>query len=75
MTTTADFKRRGHRVVDAYYARRIADEMDARGYLVTGPEAESEGPKQQRNGNVYFSSRYGQCAYYRRTGKARRAAK
>ncbi|MGO9351047.1 MAG: hypothetical protein ACLP3C_09590 [Mycobacterium sp.] len=66
MTTTVSFERRDHRVVDDYYARRITDEMDARGYLVTGPEAESEGRKQQRNGNVYFSSRYRQCAYYQR---------
>ena len=61
-------------LVDGHYARRIAYEMDARGYLVTGLGPEPESRKQQRNGDVYGLSRRRQRAYYRRT-RGGRAAK
>ena len=60
--------------VDGYYARRIAYEMAALGYFVTGLEPEPESRKQQRNGDMYCSSRRRQRAYYRRT-RGGRAAK
>ena len=60
--------------VDGYYARRIAYEMAALGYFVTGLEPEPESRKQQRNGDMYCSSRCRQRAYYRRT-RGGRAAK
>ena len=72
MTTAVCFERRGHRVVDGYYARRLAEEMAALGYVVTSLEPESR--KQQRNGDVYGLSRRRQRAYYRRT-RGGRAAK
>ena len=36
MTTAVGFERRGHQVVDAYYARSITEEKAALGYFVTG---------------------------------------
>ena len=72
MTTAVCFERRGHRVVDGYYARRLAEEMAALGYVVTGLEPESR--KQQRNGDMYCSSRCRQRAHHisTRVGSAAR---
>ena len=74
MTTATCFERRGHRVVDAYYARRIAEKVAAHGCLITGLQSVPEKRKQQRNPDVYCSSRCRQRAYYRRT-RGGRAAK
>ncbi len=63
MTSAVTFERRGYRVVDAYYARRIADKMPAHGCLQAVPEK----GKQQRNGDMQCSSRCGQRACHRRT--------
>jgi hypothetical protein len=49
------------------YANRLAYEMDARGCLITGLEAEPERRKQQRNGDMCCSSRCRQRAYQRRS--------
>lgn len=70
MTTAVSFERRGHRVVDTYYARRIAEEMAALGYFVTGLAPEPEKRTQQRIGDVYCSSRCRQRAYLQRTKAA-----
>ena len=58
----------GHQewTVDAYYARRIAEEMAALGCLITGLESKPERPMQQRNGDMYCS-RCRQRAYPRRS--------
>ena len=71
MTTAVCFERRGHRVVDAYYARRIAEEKAAHGYLITGLQAEPEKRKQQRNSDMHCSSRCRQRAYRRRSSTTR----
>ena len=43
-------------------------EMDAHGYLVTGLESEPEKRKQQRNGDMYCSSRCDRHGHRRRGG-------
>jgi hypothetical protein len=52
--------------VHAAYAPQWAGDMRALGHLITGPESEPERCKQQRNGDLYCSSRCRQRAYHRR---------
>ena len=47
--------------------------MAAHGCLITGLEPEPERRKQQRNGDMYCSSRCRQRAYHRRTRGGRAA--
>ena len=69
MTTAVSFERRGHRVVDAYYARRIPEEMAALGYFITGTEPERR--KQQPGRRHYrgLTQPARQNARFRRSGQ------